>query len=140
MNDKNKKIAELLDNFVPFHRYLGIVATKLEDGFVRLELPYRDEFIGDPRRPALHGGLISTLIDSCGGAAVWSKLGIEDRVSTVDIRIDFLRPAPARDLACEATCLRLGNMVGVCEMRVYNPSDPDTIVATGKAVYNVRKA
>jgi len=139
MTDTIKQIVELFNHHVPLHLYLGISITHLEDGFARIQLPYRDEFIGDPRRPALHGGLISTLADTCGGAAVWSKLQPDERVSTVDLRVDFLRPARPESLVCEATCIRLGNMVGVTEMRVFSESYVERIVATGKAVYNVNR-
>jgi uncharacterized protein (TIGR00369 family) len=58
-----------------------------------LVLPVRPEFVGDPRRPALHGGVLSALIDTAGGVAAWSALGTGGSVSTVDLRVDYLQPA-----------------------------------------------
>ncbi len=137
MSTKFENVKELMNKWVPFHIHLGMRLVSMTEGFARMELSYRDEFIGDPRRPALHGGLISTLVDSCGGAAVWSKIDTNDRLSTVDLRVDFLRPGPPEDLVCEAGCLRVGNMVGVSEMSVFAAGDPERIIATGKGVYNI---
>ena len=70
---------------------------------MRLQLPYRAELIGDASRPALHGGVISTLIDVAGGFAVWTQLaGVEDRVSTIDLRVDYLAPGAPEALVAEA--------------------------------------
>jgi len=124
---------------IPFNRYLGITVTAAEVGFVRLEVPFRPEFVGDPVRPALHGGIISTLIDTCGGAAVWSALSPQDRVSTVDLRVDYLRPGEMAALIAEGTVVRLGNRVGVVDIRVFHPGREQHLIATGKGVYNIRR-
>lgn len=129
----------LIEQAIPFNKFLGIKLDRLEDGFVRLVLPYRAEFIGDPFRPALHGGVISTLIDVCGGIAVWTKITLEDRVSTIDLRVDYLSPGLAERLVAEASVVRVGNRVGVTDVRVFQPSDEKRTVATGKAVYNIKR-
>ncbi len=128
-----------LRDLVPFNRFLGIQIAAARDGFVRLELPFRPELIGDQSRPALHGGVISTLIDTAGGFAVWTKIEMLDRVSTIDLRVDYLAPAAAETLVAEATVVRVGNRVGVVDARCFQPSNPERIVATGKAVYNVKR-
>ena len=132
-------VKQIMDDLIPFNRYLGIRVKELRLGHAVLELPFRDEFVGDPVRRVLHGGVLSTLIDTCGGAAVWTQVELEDRVSTVDLRVDYLRPAPGADLICEGTVQRLGNRVGVVEMRLYTPVNPGRLLATGKGVYNIRR-
>jgi acyl-coenzyme A thioesterase PaaI-like protein len=71
------ELLQFFKDFIPFNRFLGIQMTAAEEGWVRLELPFREEFIGDASRPALHGGVISTLIDTCGGFAVWTPKGYD---------------------------------------------------------------
>jgi uncharacterized protein (TIGR00369 family) len=132
-------VRQIMDDLIPFNRHLGIRVKELRPGHAALELPFRDEFIGDPVRRVLHGGVLSTLIDTCGGAAVWTQVELEDRVSTVDLRVDYLRPAPGADLVCEGTVQRLGNRVGVVEMRLYSSANPGRLIATGKGVYNIRR-
>ncbi len=135
--DRHDPVAEFMEQGVPFNRYLGIRVAVMDDGFARLTLPFREEFVGDPERPALHGGVISTLADTCGGATVWSAAVPGSRVATVDLRIDYLLPGPLEELICEGRVLRMGNRVGVVELRVFATSNPDSIIAVGKGVYNV---
>lgn len=130
----------LIENMIPFNKYLGIRLAEAGDGRVRLELPYRPEFIGDSFRPALHGGVISTLIDTAGGFAVWTQVSLQDRVSTIDLRVDYLAHGLPEALFAEAAVVRVGNRVGVTDIRCFQPSNPSRIVATGKAVYNIKRA
>lgn len=132
-----ERIIQFMEQRIPFNRFLGIQVKVLQDGFARMELPFRQEFIGDPIRPALHGGVVSTLVDTCGGCAVWTRVDPQDRVATVDLRVDYLRPGPLADLACEATVVRAGNRVGVADMKLFAIEDPDRVIATGKGVYNI---
>ena len=128
----------LMEGFIPFNKHLGIQVTGLEKGFARLELGFREEFIGDPMRRALHGGVISTLADTAGGMAVWSEIDDErGRVSTIDLRVDYLRPGQPETLAAEARVVRQGNRVGVADIRLFHPSRERETIATGKAVYNI---
>jgi uncharacterized protein (TIGR00369 family) len=125
---------------IPFNHFLGMRFAKLDEGFCRIEIPFRQELIGDPSRPALHGGVQSTLLDTCGGGAVWTMVDEQDRVSTVDLRVDYLRPGPLADIACEATVVRIGNRVGVTDMKSFAIDEPDRVIATGKGVYNIRRS
>lgn len=88
----------MIEKGIPFNSYLGINLLDIGGGQCRLLLPYRPELLGDGRRQALHGGAISALIDTCGGFAVWSMGSIQDRVATIDLRVDYLKPAGAFDL------------------------------------------
>ncbi len=134
-------LQRLMDEGIPFNVFLGIRVEQIRKGFARLVLPYRPEFLGDVRRPALHGGILSTLIDTCGGVAAWSYCSREDRIATVDMRVDYLLPAPPEDLAAEAQVERLGNRVAVVSSTVFARGDKDKrCVAAGRAVYNIRRA
>src|SRR5689334_5248822 len=96
-------LRQVIEDFIPFNKFLGITVGALEKGHVRLEIPWRDEFVGDPMRPAMHGGVISTMADTAGGMAVWSAIDNPyGRVSTVDLRVDYLRPGKLERFAAEA--------------------------------------
>jgi len=132
-------LRQVMEELIPFNKFLGIRAGKLGRGAVRLELPWRDEFVGDPMRPAIHGGVISTLADTTGGMAVWSAVdNPASRVSTIDLRIDYLRPGRLELLAAEAVVVRVGGRVGVADIRLFHPSAEDETVATGKGVYAIK--
>jgi uncharacterized protein (TIGR00369 family) len=134
-----KDFLGLLQNVIPFNKLLGITVDDAREGWVRLSIPFRADLIGDASRPALHGGVISTLIDTCGGFAVWTTIRIEDRVSTIDLRVDYLSPGAPETLIADGQVVRTGNRVGVVDVRVWQPSTPERTVATGKAVYNIKR-
>lgn len=124
---------------IPFNKVLGLRVTFLDSGLCNMKVPFREDLIGDPIRRALHGGVISAALDTCGGAALWTQCGEGDRLSTVDLRVDYLRKGEPEDLYVDGTVLRLGNRVGVTEMVAYHPGRRDEPIASGKGVYNVRR-
>jgi uncharacterized protein (TIGR00369 family) len=132
-------IREVIGERIPFNRFLGIRATELREGFARLELPFRPEWIGNWIRPALHGGIISTLVDTSGGAAVMTLIAPRGSVATIDLRVDYLLPGEPQTLVCDSTVVRMGNRVASVDSRVYHPGATDRPIATGKAVYSVRR-
>lgn len=129
----------VIENLVPLHRYLGIQLLDIGPGFAKLLLPYKDDLVGDPRAMAMHGGMIATLMDSAGGAAAMTTLvSPEDKISTIDMRVDYLRPAIGADIIAEGKIARSGNRIVVTSMVAYL-KDKEELVAEGKAVYNVRR-
>ncbi|MBL4687918.1 MAG: hotdog fold thioesterase [Nannocystaceae bacterium] len=140
----HRKLVHWFEHGIPFNAYLGLKVDRLERGLVVLRLPFQDHLIGDIGRPALHGGVTSMLADTAGGAACFAMLDNErDRLSTVDLRVDFLRPGVAADVVCRAEVLRMGNHVGVTSMKLWSGGLPgegalDPLpFATGQAVYNI---
>ena len=133
------RLREIIEEGLPFNKWLGIKVEELAEGRVKLRIPFKPELIGDPRRPALHGGVLSTLVDVTGGFAVWTSCHLEDRIATIDLSIDYLRPADAQDLYSEAEVRLLGNRVGNAHVVLWSADDPARHVAVGRAVYNIRR-
>lgn len=133
------KLKEIVEEGLPFNKWLGIRAVELTEGRVTLCIPFKPELVGDPRRPALHGGVLSTLVDVCGGFAVWTCCRLEDRLATIDLSVDYLRPAPDRNLYAEATVRLLGNRVGNAQVVLWSEGEPERHVAVGRGVYNIRR-
>jgi uncharacterized protein (TIGR00369 family) len=132
-----KDVLQIMEELSPFNRLLGIKGEKLERGRAVLRLPVKPEFVGDPRRGALHGGVVSALIDTAGGAAAWSALAKGESVSTVDLSVDFLEPASlAAPLIAVAELVRKGNRV--CHVRVA-VTQGDKLVAEGRAVFSIHR-
>ena len=132
-------LRHLVEEYIPFNKFLGVIATSLSRGRVELEIPYRAELIGDPQKPALHGGVMSMLADVAGGMAIWSTLeDMNHRLSTIDLRVDYLRPGRLEALVAEGTIVRVGRSVGVADVRLFHRSAPAESVATGKGVYAIK--
>jgi len=130
-------IGQIMAEAIPFNKLLGMRCESLERGLVRSLVPFRPELIGDATRPALHGGVLSALADATCGAAVFTLLRPGDSCSTIDLRLDYLRPGREQDIRCEARVLRLGGQVAVTEARLYQDSGAD--IAVAKGVFMVRR-
>lgn len=135
--DLFRKLAEEL---IPFNKWLGLKVEHLAKGHITLSIPWRDELIGDPIRQAIHGGVISTLADTAGGLCVWSAIEnpTTGRVSTVDLRVDYLRPGRREALVGDATTVRVGAKLGWADIRLYHPSAASELVATARGVYALK--
>lgn len=74
-------------------RALGMEFGAAGDNWTELSLPWREELVGVPDSGILASGAIVSLIDTASGTAVWATLGEFAPLVTIDLRIDYLRPA-----------------------------------------------
>lgn len=93
---------------VPHNRALNLRVADYRPEHLSLCLPYREDLVGNPETGVLHGGCITSLIDAtCGGAVVLS-LAAPRRIATLDLRIDYVRPAlPEQEVICDAHCYKI---------------------------------
>jgi uncharacterized protein (TIGR00369 family) len=130
-------VLKIMEEGVPFNRLLGIRGESVSSGRAVLTLPVRPDHVGDARRPAIHGGVLSSLIDTAGGVAAWSVLGPHESISTVDLRVDYLEPAGLEGpLRAEAELVRKGSRV--CHVKVALRQD-GVLVAEGRGVYSIHR-
>ena len=135
-------VRRFMDEEIPFNKVLGIRAGRVERDFVELILPFKRELLGNAHKGALHGGVLSSLADAAGGAAVFAAADLGDVISTIDLRIDYLQPAWGLTTVAEARVVRMGGRVGVARIQLFQiPADAgDRVqVAESTAVYNVRR-
>ena len=132
-------VRSLIEEHIPFNKHLGIKVLKAAADEVQLCLPYRPEFVGDPIRGALHGGTISALIDTAGGAVAFLNIRSNERVSTVDLVVDYLRPGPLADIVAKARIVRRGNRVIISNVDVVPREGEQYVIAQGRGVYNVAR-
>jgi uncharacterized protein (TIGR00369 family) len=115
----------------PYHRFLGLELTRYEDGLVEIVMPFREEFLREDGSDWLHGGIIASLIDIAGDYAIYSRTGGD--VPTVDLRIDYLRPAKRGRLSALAHIVKVGRRVAVADVEVRD--EQRQVVAVGRGVY-----
>jgi len=124
-------------DFVPHNRALGLEVTHaaFAPATATLKLPYDARFAGNPDTGVLHGGVITTLIDACCGAAVYFKLQSPTPIATLDLRIDYLKPAtPGRDVFCRAECFHTTRNVGFVRAVAFH-DDVGQPIAVGNATF-----
>lgn len=122
-------------NKTPHSSTLGMKLFHAEENAVTLVLPYSEKLIGDPDRKVIHGGAITSLIDSACGTAVFQAQNNMRAMATLDLRIDYMRPSPAgEDVYAYAECYHLTPTIAFVRATAYN-DDPKQPVATGMATF-----
>jgi uncharacterized protein (TIGR00369 family) len=132
-------LKEVMEHVIPFNRLLGMQVVAIDDDHVTIRLPFKEEFIGDVTKPAVHGGVISALLDATGGAAIFSKINAGDSISTIDLMVDYLRPCPPGTIVAIGKVVRLGGRVGLAQLTAHIEGDPAHLIASGRAAYNIRR-
>ena len=143
MNDKKIKLAkvkEIIENWMPVNKLFHLSVVDIDDGYVKINVPFRKEFIGDALQNLWHGGIIASIADTAGGIAAATTISFpQDKVNTIDIRIDYLKGATDTDIFVVAQVIKVGKRIINADMKVFQ--DEDDLIAIARASYSVlRKA
>ncbi len=119
----------------PYQRFLGVSLVRADEGVVEIRLPFREEFLRQDGSDWLHGGVIGALIDIAGDYAIASTTGVG--VPTIDLRVDYLRPARRGDLIAIGRTVKAGRTISRADVEVRTASGE--VVAIGRGVYASRE-
>jgi uncharacterized protein (TIGR00369 family) len=142
------QLSKLFEEQIVFNRLLGLRIETLGAERVAARLEMRPELIGHFTHHRLHGGVISAALDAMGGLASMAAIGARHldeppeariarfaKLGTIDLRIDYLRPATGAHFTAEAQVLRLGSRVASTRMEFFDAQT--RLLATGAAAYIV---
>ncbi|MHA1536419.1 MAG: PaaI family thioesterase [Alphaproteobacteria bacterium] len=120
---------------IPHIQDLGIEMIEGEGGAALGRLPYDERLVGDPETGVLHGGVVTTLIDTVCGLAVVSSLDQPQPIATLDLRIDYLKPAtPHEDLLARAQVYKITRQVVFVRAGAFQ-SDEEQPIATAVGTF-----
>ena len=138
----------LFEERIPFNQVLGLRVDSLTPVGATGHLLMRPDLIGSFAHQRLHGGVISAALDAMAGVAVMAAIGARHldeppaermrrfgKIGTIDLRIDYLRPALGERFTMESEVLRLGSRVATVRMAFHDAAGK--LLATGSAAYIV---
>ncbi len=125
---------------VPHNRALGLRFLDYDKGVARMVLPYAAHLVGNPENGVLHGGAITATMDATCGAAVFLHLGVPTPIATLDLRIDYLKPAtPPKDVVCRAECYKVTTNVAFVRALAFHDDEDDPIASAAGTFIIFRK-
>lgn len=140
MSDRKAQIARQFIESIPHCKALGMTLDEIGDGIAEISMPYDIRFVGDPVSGVIHGGAVSALMDTCGGAAVMSHPKSPAGTATIDLRIEYMRAAtPGQTIRARATCYHITPNVAFVRATALD-DDEDNPVATAAGSFTVERA
>ncbi|XQW85046.1 thioesterase family protein [Thalassotalea piscium] len=132
------------NNDMPFNQLLGLTITQFDHQKSEVRFSWQDKLVGNPMQKILHGGVTATALDLVGGVVAaaniiehlddYSPEAIEQslsKLSTIDLRTDFLRPGRGESFIATATIIRSGTKVTVARMELHNEKNDHIAFGTG---------
>jgi len=139
MVDRKTAAARQFIEAIPHSRALGMVLDQIGDGVAIISMPYDERFVGDPQTRVIHGGAVSALMDTCGGAAVMSHPTGAAGTATLDLRIDYMRPAtPGARITARAVCYHVTRTVAFVRATAHD-GDEDRPVAAATGAFTLER-
>ncbi len=115
--------------------WLGLQYSTHGPDWVELELPWREDLLGDEERHVLASGPIVSMLDMASGMSIWTANGDLAAVATLDLRVDYQRPARERSSVFgRVQCYRSTRSAHFVRGTAHD-GDPDDPVATMTAVF-----
>ena len=137
MSDRKRSLAELREfvHAIPFNRHIGIRLARAHADGITLECALSPELMN--ASGVLHGGVTATLADVAAGIALTYHLGRPRAATTVELKLNYLRPVISGKLKARARLLRVGSTLACA--RVDLTDVHKQLVATALVTYMLLK-
>lgn len=119
---------------VPHAAAIELTIIDVKPGEAVCKVPYAEHLIGNPDTRVIHGGVITSLLDNACGIAVGSKTMLQGQIATLDLRIDYMKPAtPDQDIFAFAECFKVTKNIAFVRGLAYHTDRGDPIATCAAA-------
>lgn len=140
MSEQATRIARQFIEAIPHARALGMRLDAVGEGVAELSMAYDGRFVGDPSSGVIHGGAVFALMDTCCGTAVINHPTGAVGTATIDLRIDYMRPAtPGQRIRTRAECYHVTRTVAFVRATATD-DDESRPVASASGAFTVERA
>jgi len=139
-------LRQLFEEKIVFNAVLGLKVTSIRPECVEGSIGMKPELVGHYAYNRVHGGVVSAALDAMAGLAVMAAVGARHmdeppqkrmerfaKLGTIDLRVDYLRPAIGEHFTVRAEVMRLGSRVASTRMEFYGPGGK--LLSTGAGAY-----
>jgi uncharacterized protein (TIGR00369 family) len=119
---------------VPHAGAIGLCVGEIKNGTASTSLDYRADLVGNPDTGVLHGGVITAMLDNTCGMAVAAASGKFGQIATLDLRIDYMKPAtPGETVYAFAECYKITTNIAFVRGVAYHTDKGDPIATCAAA-------
>lgn len=115
----------------PYNQWLGLRITELTTTTATFEATARDEWVSSPERQAVHGGVVSALLDTAADFALIGTIG--SPVPTIDLTVHYLRPVTAGTLTVKGRVLKPGRQIATADAELFDADGK--LLATARGTF-----
>lgn len=137
-------VADFWNSNIPFNQLLGLHIAKFDHNQSEVHFHWQDKLIGNPVQKILHGGVTASALDMAGGVVAAANIiaSLDDispqiiqsqlqKLGTIDLRTDYLRPGRGQEFIATAHIIRSGSKVAVARMELHNEQGDHIAFGTG---------
>ena len=130
-----KSLLDWMKTRNPFWSLLGMEIIGIKKGWAKIRLPFTEKLANG--LGVAHGGAIFSPADSAVGMALVGMIDKDENISTLEMKINYLKPFVEGEIIAEAKIVHKGTMTAIGDVEVRD--EKDNLIAKGLATYAIFK-
>jgi acyl-CoA thioesterase len=118
LTEDNAKLVKDTLNSSPFYKLLGMEILDIKENYSKLRIPWKKDLL--QLQGVAHGGVLASIADAAVAIALFSLVDLNDIISTVELKINYLAPIKSGEIIAEGRIVHKGSRIALGEVEVRN--------------------